>query len=40
MSKKNNLFLGKAGEFAIISEFLCRGWNVAIPETSGTSLAR
>jgi len=32
MSKKNNLFLGKAGEFAIISEFLCRGWNVAIPE--------
>ena len=32
MSKKSNLYLGKAGEFAIISEFLCRGWNVAIPE--------
>lgn len=32
MSKKNNLYLGKAGEFAIISEFLCLGWNVAIPE--------
>lgn len=32
MSKKQNLYLGKAGEFAIISEFLCRGLNVAIPE--------
>jgi hypothetical protein len=24
--------LGKAGEFALMSEFLCRGWNVATPE--------
>lgn len=32
MSKKQNSYLGKAGQFAIMSEFLCRGWNVAIPE--------
>lgn len=32
MSKKNNLYLGKAGQFALMSEFLCRGWNVATPE--------
>lgn len=32
MSKKTNLYLGKAGQFAAMSEFLCRGWNVAVPE--------
>lgn len=32
MSRKNNLYLGKAGQFALMSEFLCRGWNVATPE--------
>jgi hypothetical protein len=32
MSKKNNLYLGKAGQSLIMSEFLARGWNVAIPE--------
>ncbi|MBN8684487.1 MAG: hypothetical protein J0L99_17690 [Chitinophagales bacterium] len=32
MSKKHNLYLGKAGQFVIMSELLCRGWNVAIPE--------
>ena len=32
MTKKYNLYLGKAGHLAIMSEFLVRGWNVAIPE--------
>jgi len=32
MSKKFNLYIGKAGHLAIMSEFLMRGWNVAIPE--------
>ena len=32
MSKKNNLYLGKAGELAAMSHFLMRGWNVAKPE--------
>ena len=27
-----NLYLGKAGQFSAMSEFLCRGWNVATPE--------
>jgi hypothetical protein len=31
--KKNyHLYLGKAGHMTIMSEFLTRGWNVAIPE--------
>jgi hypothetical protein len=31
--KKNyHLYLGKAGHLTIMSEFLTRGWNVAIPE--------
>ncbi|MDO7885134.1 hypothetical protein [Hymenobacter cheonanensis] len=32
MSKRNNLYLGKAGHFAAMAEFLFRGWNVAVPE--------
>jgi len=32
MSKKFNLYLGRAGQLAVMSEFLTRGWNVAIPE--------
>jgi hypothetical protein len=32
MSKKYNLYLGKAGQFVVMSHFLMRGWNVAIPE--------
>ena len=32
MTKKFNHYLGKAGHLAIMSEFLIRGWNVAIPE--------
>ncbi|MFN0176954.1 MAG: hypothetical protein ACKVU0_20095 [Saprospiraceae bacterium] len=32
MSKKQNLYLGKAGQFVVMSELLCRGWNVATPE--------
>ena len=32
MSKKYNLYLGKAGQFAIMSEFLSRGWNTSIPD--------
>ena len=32
MSRKNNLYVGKAGQFHVMSEFLIRGWNVAVPE--------
>lgn len=32
MTKKFNQYLGKAGHLAVMSEFLMRGWNVAIPE--------
>ncbi|MFI5364730.1 MAG: hypothetical protein ACHQ4J_03825 [Candidatus Binatia bacterium] len=32
MSKKSNLYLGRAGQLAVMAEFLARGWNVAIPE--------
>lgn len=32
MSKRNNLCLGRAGHLAVMSEFLVRGWNVAVPE--------
>lgn len=32
MSKKFNLYLGKAGQLAAMSYFLMRGWNVATPE--------
>ena len=32
MTKKNNLYLGKAGQLATMSYFLMRGWNVATPE--------
>lgn len=32
MTKKFNSYLGKAGHLAVMSEFLMRGWNVAIPE--------
>ncbi len=32
MSKKFNQYIGKAGHLAVMSEFLMRGWNVAIPE--------
>jgi hypothetical protein len=32
MPKRNHLYLGKAGQFAVMSELLCRGWNVAVPE--------
>lgn len=31
-TKKNNQYLGKAGHLFVMSEFLARGWNVAIPE--------
>ena len=32
MSRKANLYVGRAGQMAVISEFLIRGWNVAVPE--------
>ena len=32
MSKKNNLYLGKAGQLVSMSYFLLLGWNVAVPE--------
>jgi hypothetical protein len=32
MSKKYNLYIGKAVQLYVMSEFLIRGWNVAMPE--------
>lgn len=32
MSNNYHLYLGRAGHLAVMSEFLLRGWNVAIPE--------
>lgn len=32
MSKKQNLYVGRSGQMAVMSEFLLRGWNVALPE--------
>ncbi len=32
MKKNYHLYLGRAGHLAVMSEFLTRGWNVAIPE--------
>jgi len=32
VTKKFNQYLGKAGQLTVMSEFLTRGWNVAIPE--------
>ena len=32
MSRRTNLYFGQAGEFAVMSELLTRGWNVAIPQ--------
>jgi hypothetical protein len=32
MSKKYNLYLGKGGQLVVMSHFLMRGWNVAVPE--------
>lgn len=29
---RNHLYLGKAGQAFVMSEFLARGWNVAVPE--------
>ncbi len=31
VSKTKDLFTGRAGEFAVLSEFLIRGYNVAVP---------
>ncbi|MEZ4888769.1 MAG: group I intron-associated PD-(D/E)XK endonuclease [Chitinophagales bacterium] len=31
-SNKFNLYLGQAGQLFAMSEFLARGWNVAVPE--------
>lgn len=32
MKRNYHLYLGKAGHLTVMSEFLTRGWNVAIPE--------
>jgi hypothetical protein len=32
MTRRFNQYLGKGGHLAVMSEFLMRGWNVAIPE--------
>ncbi|MEO0044264.1 MAG: hypothetical protein RL329_3712 [Bacteroidota bacterium] len=32
MTPKYNLYLGKAGQLSVMSNFLIRGWNVATPE--------
>jgi hypothetical protein len=32
MSQRQSLYLGRAGQMAVMAEFLWRGWNVALPE--------
>ena len=32
MPRRDNLYLGRAGQLTAMSEFLVRGWNVAVPE--------
>jgi hypothetical protein len=32
MSSKQNLYVGRAGQMAVMAELLWRGWNVALPE--------
>lgn len=32
MSKRSNLYTGRAGHLAVMAELLLRGWNTAIPE--------
>lgn len=32
MGERNSLYLGRAGQLAVMSEFVARGWNAAIPE--------
>jgi hypothetical protein len=32
MSTRQNLYVGRAGQMAVMAEFLWRGWNVALPE--------
>ncbi len=32
MRDKSNLYIGRAGQLAVMSEFLLRGWNAALPE--------
>lgn len=33
-SNWHNLYLGQAGQMYVMSEFLSRGWNVAVPEVN------
>ncbi len=39
MSKLQNLFTGIAGELAVRSEFILKGWNVASPEVDKGNLS-
>lgn len=32
MSQRKNLYVGRAGQMAVMAELLWRGWNVALPE--------
>ena len=32
MQRTRNLYTGRAGQLAVMAEFLWRGWNVALPE--------
>src|ERR1700712_5628661 len=32
MSQRQSLYVGRAGQMAVMAEFLWRGWNVALPE--------
>src|SRR5262249_43961888 len=32
MSRKQNLYIGRSGQLAVMAKFLIRGYNVAIPE--------
>ena len=32
MSRRQNLYVGRSGQMAVMAELLWRGWNVALPE--------
>ena len=32
MARRGHLYLGRAGQLAVMSEFITRGWNAAVPE--------
>ncbi len=32
LANRSNFYIGRAGQLAVMAEFLLRGWNVALPE--------